>query len=145
MDEAAKSQAELMEDKLLLVTNVPELTPREVLRRYMALADIERGFRVLKSEIDIAPMYHRLPRRIRAHTMLRFMALILYRFRLKVAKSELSPEQALAKLRRIQRHGVSINRTLPIVGTSTVNTEQTKVLAALNVKKSDTNAQMSPL
>ena len=42
---------------------------------------VERGdgFRVLKSEIDIAPVYHRLPQRIRAHASLCFMALILYR------------------------------------------------------------------
>lgn len=54
-----------------------------------ALADIERGFRVLKSEIEIAPEYHRLPQRIRAHAMLCFMALIVYRVmrqRLKLAE-----------------------------------------------------------
>jgi transposase-like protein len=34
-----------------------------------SVADIERGFRALKSEIDIAPVYHRLPQRIRAHAM----------------------------------------------------------------------------
>jgi transposase len=148
VDEAAKSQAELMDGKLLLVTNVPDLAPQEVVSRYKALADIERGFRVLKSEIDIAPVYHRLPQRIRAHAMLCFMALIVYRVmrhRLKLAKSDMSPEQALAQLRRIQRHSVSINRAAPMVGVSTVNTEQAKVLAALNVKKPDTNAQMSLL
>ena len=148
VDEAAKAQAELMDGKLLLVTNVPDLTPQQVVGRYKALADIERGFRVLKSEIDIAPVYHRLPLRIRAHAMLCFIALILHRVmrhRLKSAKSELSPEQALAQLRRIQRHSVSINRASPMTGVSTVNTEQAKVLAALNVKKPDTNAQMSLL
>ena len=30
-------------------------------KRYKSLADIERGFRVLKSELEIGPMYHRLP------------------------------------------------------------------------------------
>ena len=148
VDEAAKAQAELMDGKLLLATNVPDLTPQEVVSRYKALADIERGFRVLKSEIDIAPVYHRLPQRIRAHAMLCFMALILHRVmrqRLKLAKSELSPDQALAQLRRIQRHSVSINRAAPMVGISTVNTEQAKVLAAFKVKKPDANAQMSLL
>jgi hypothetical protein len=33
----------------------------EVVQRYKSLADIERGFRVLKSDIEIAPVYHRLP------------------------------------------------------------------------------------
>lgn len=148
VDEAAKAQAELMDGKLLLVTNVPDLKPPEVLNRYKALADIERGFRVLKSEIDIAPVYHRLPQRIRAHAMLCFMALILHRVmrqRLKLAKSEFSPDQALAQLRRIQRHSVSINRAAPITGVSTINTQQVNTLAALNVKKPVADAQMSLL
>ena len=148
VDEAAKAQAELMDGKLLLVTNVPDLTPREVLSRYKALADIERGFRVLKSEIDIAPVHHRLPQRIRAHAMLCFMALILYRVmreRLRLAKSELSPEQALAQLRRIQRHSVRIDRAAPRTGLSTINSQQATVLGALNVKKPTNDAQLSLL
>lgn len=63
----AKACAELFDGKLILVTNVQDLPPAEVIDRYKALADIERGFRVLKSELDIAPMYHRLPQRICAH------------------------------------------------------------------------------
>ena len=148
VDEAAKAKAELMDGKLLLVTNVPDLTPPQVLGRYKALADIERGFRVLNSEIDIAPVYHRLPQRIRAHAMLCFMALILHRVmrqRLKQANSQLSPEQALAQLRRIQHHSVSINRAAPLTGVSTVNNQQANVLAALNVKKPSPSAQMSLL
>jgi transposase len=148
VDETAKAQAELMDGKLLLVTNVPDLKPEEVLGRYKALADIERGFRVLKSEIDIAPVYHRLPQRIRAHAMLCFMALILHRVmrqRPKLAKSEFSPEQALAQLRRIQRHSVSINRAAPLTGVSTISHQQTNLLTALNVKKPSPNPQMSLL
>ena len=49
-----------------------------MVQRYKALADIERGFRVLKSEIEIAPVYHRLPERIRAHALVYFLALIVY-------------------------------------------------------------------
>ena len=125
-----------------------DLTPQEVVGRYKALADIERGFRVLKSEIEIAPVYHRLPERIRAHAMLCFMALIVYRVmrqRLKFAKSGLTPEKALAQLRRIQRHSVSINQAQPISGVSTINDQQASVLAALNLKKPTQNAQLNLL
>ena len=48
-----------MDGKLLLVTNAADLRPDEVVSRYKSLADIERGFRVLKSkskiEIDLNP------------------------------------------------------------------------------------------
>ena len=50
-----------------------------MVKRYKSLADSERGFRVLKSEIEIEPIYHRLPERIRTHAAICFMALILYR------------------------------------------------------------------
>ena len=148
IDEAAQSQAEMMDGKLLLVTNVQDLKPAEVVSRYKALADIERGFRVLKSEIEIAPVHHRLPQRIRAHAMLCFMALIVYRVmrhRLKLAKSELTPERALAQLRRIQRHSVSINAGAPISGLSTINAQQSNVFAALNLKKPTQDAQLTLL
>lgn len=77
IDERALARARMMDDKLILVTNVPDLAPADVVARYKALADIERGFRVLKSEIDIAPVYHRLPNRIRAHALICFLALVL--------------------------------------------------------------------
>lgn len=148
IDAAAQSQAEMMDGKLLLVTNVVDLKPAEVVTRYKALADIERGFRILKSEIEIAPVYHRLPERIRAHALVCFMALIVYRVmrqRLKLAKSDLSPERALAQLRRIQRHSVRINNGDPISGVSTINTQQSSLYAALNLKKPSQDAQLSLL
>ena len=146
VDESALAQAELMDGKLLLVTNVADLNPEEVVQRYKALADIERGFRVLKSEIEIAPVYHRLPERIRAHAFVCFLALIIYRVmrqRLRLAKSELSPEKALAQLRRIQRHRVRINQAEPITGISTISADQAKVLESLNIKKPSQNAQLT--
>jgi transposase len=63
----------------LLVTNATDLLPSDVVARYKSLADIERGFRVLKSETEIGPIHHRLPDRIRAHATICFNALILHR------------------------------------------------------------------
>jgi hypothetical protein len=77
--------------KLLLVTNMPDHTPEEIVNRYKSLADIERGFRVLKSEIGIDPMFHRLPNRIRAHAMICFLALVLFRVLRMRLKAKNSP------------------------------------------------------
>ncbi len=148
IDERALAQAELMDGKLMLVTNVVDLSPTQVVQRYKSLADIERGFRVLKSEIEIAPVYHRLPERIRAHAFVCFLALIIYRVmrqRLKLANSDLSPEKALAQLKRIQRHQVRINQAAPITGISTISNDQAKVLETLNIKKPSQNAQLTLL
>jgi len=56
LDDKALARARLMDGKLLLVTNVLDMTPAEVVKRYKSLADIERGFQVLKSEIEIGPI-----------------------------------------------------------------------------------------
>ncbi len=146
IDGTALARAQAMDGKLLLVTNVQDLSAQEVVARYKSLADIERGFRVLKSEIEIAPVFHRLPERIKAHANICMLALILYRVmrqRLRLANSDMSPDAALAQLRRIQRHSVSINDAAPIEGLSNITEEQAKVLANLGVKKPTQNAQMS--
>lgn len=148
IDESALARAQLMDGKLMLITNVKDMAPLEVIRRYKSLADIERGFRVLKSDIEIAPVFHRLPERIKAHASICFMALILYRVmrqRLKLAGSELSPEAALAQLRRIQRHTVCIDNGAPIPGVSTIQPSQAQTLAALNVNKPTLDHQISLL
>ncbi|WP_421622142.1 IS1634 family transposase [Alkalilimnicola ehrlichii] len=111
IDEEARAAAERLDGKLLLVTSLDDMAADAVVERYRSLADIERGFRVLKSEIEIAPVYHRLPERIRAHAMICFLALVLYRVlrgRLKAAGSPYSPEKMLKSLRQIQRHTVHV-------------------------------------
>jgi len=145
IDAKALARAQMMDGKLLLVTNVADLQPAQIVQRYKSLADIERGFKVLKSEIEIAPVYHRLPERIRAHASICFMALILYRVmrqRLKTAGQAVSPEMALAQLRRIQRQSVSINQGAPISGVSNINREQAELFSALNLRKPVPDAQL---
>ncbi len=138
IDDQALQQAQLMDGKLILITNTEDLSPTDLVRRYKSLADIERGFRVLKSEIEIGPVYHRLPHRIKAHASICFIALILYRVmrqRLRAADAKTSPEKALAQLRRIQHHRITLNGTQPNTGLSTTSTEQANILAALNLTK----------
>jgi hypothetical protein len=150
LDDGALARAQAMDGKLALVTNVAaqDLDAAQVVQRYKSLADIERSFRVLKSDIQIAPVFHRLPQRIKAHASLCFLALILHRvmrLRLRQAAHPGSPDAALALLRRIQRHTISINGAAPIGGASTVSPEQTAVLAALNVKKPTAQTQLNLL
>ena len=150
VDEQALQLAQTMDGKLLLVTNVTDMTPRQVKDRYKALADIERGFKVLKSELEIGPVFHRLPQRIRAHASICFMALILHRvmrMRLKAAPQAegISPETALDLLQQIQHHRVSINGSKPLSGLSSMSKLQSTVLKALKVRQPSHDPQMSLL
>lgn len=148
IDERALTHARLMDGKLLLVTNTQDLKPDEVIKRYKSLADIERGFRVLKSEIEIGPIYHRLPSRIQAHAAICFMALILYRVmraRLRDSNTKISPERALEKLRRIQHQRVTVNDLAPVAALSNMTQEHTDILQALTVKKPTLSTQLTLL
>lgn len=149
IDQDALALAELMDGKLLLVTNTPDLSPQGVVERYKSLADIERGFRVLKSEIEIGPVFHRLPARIKAHAAICFIALILYRVmrqRLSSADANLSPERALEELQKLQHHQIRINQAdRPVTGISRFSETQDRVFAALRLKKPTQPQQLSLL
>jgi hypothetical protein len=137
VDEDAVAEAELFDGKLALLTNAPDMAPADAVSRYKALADIERGFRVLKSDIEIAPVHHRLPDRIRAHALICFLALMLYRvmrMRLKAKGCSASPRTALDMLARIQKHTAHIGeRTFN--GTSRTTQEQLDLFDAMSLPK----------
>ena len=137
-----------MDGKLLLVTNAAGLAAQNVIQRYKSLADIECDFKVLKSEVEIGPVYHRVPERIRAHASICFMALILHRVmrsRLKAADAGYTPERALEQLQRIQHHRVRLNGGEPVVGVSTLSTEQSEMLHALGIEKPAAPEQLALL
>ena len=148
IDEGALKLSEMMDGKLLVVTNVKDIEPTKIIERYKSLADIERGFKVLKSELEIGPVYHRLPERIRAHASICFMALILHRvmrMRLRAGNTGVTPERALQTLKRIQHHRVSINGAAPLSGVSSITEEDHQVFKALKVKQPSQTQQMTLL
>ena len=107
-------QATRRDRSLCVVSNIPieRMGAQAVIDRYKALAAIETGFRVLKSELDSAPVYHRLPKRLKAHSAICFIALLLHRLmrrRLSMANSRFSVCGALEHLSRLQQHHVDIN------------------------------------
>ena len=137
IDEDAIARAALFDGKLVLLTNVPEITPADAVARYKALADIERGFRVLKSDIEIAPVHHRLPDRIRAHALICFLALTLHRvmrMRLKAKGHHTSPQLALGILSRIQKH-TAYAGSRSFHGISNTTPEQLDLFETLNLPK----------
>ena len=135
IDEQRLQYLEGLDGKLLLVTNT-DAPAAEVVQRYKSLADIERGFRALKSEIEIGPVYHRLPRRIRAHALVCFLALILHRvlrMRLKASNRQESPGRLLEQLRRIQHQTAQTGDGQLLRGLTEMGVEQKELFAAIGL------------
>jgi transposase len=68
-----------LDGKYLLSTSDPDLSAEDVALGYKNLLEAERGFRDLKSTIELRPVFHRLEPRIRAHVLLCWLALLLIR------------------------------------------------------------------
>lgn len=118
--------------------NVRDLSAREAVARYKDLADMERGFRVMNSQLQIAALYHRLPDKIRAHTFICFLALVIrrvMRFRLRKNGIGISPEELLYRLRAIQRHSVRLATGKLLTGISSTTTEQRALFDAIEVRQ----------
>ena len=137
INDTAIEQTERYDGKLVLLTNVIDFSAEHIVERYKSLADIERGFRVLKSDLDIAPVFHRLPDRIRAHALICFLALVLYRvmrMRLKANGNTHSPKTTLEILRRLQRHRVQIGEQR-LTGIGKTSRQQLELFEALGITK----------
>jgi hypothetical protein len=79
LDRAKIANEAKLDGKYLLSTSDPDLSAEDVALGYKNLLEAERGFRDLKSTIELRPVFHRLEPRIRAHVLLCWLALLLIR------------------------------------------------------------------
>ncbi len=78
--DAKKIKAEeRLDGKYLLSTSDPDLSAEDVALGYKNLLEAERGFRDMKSTLELRPVFHRLEHRIRAHVLICWLALLLIR------------------------------------------------------------------
>ncbi|GAA2715074.1 IS1634 family transposase [Micromonospora olivasterospora] len=75
---AVEAEANL-DGKFLLRCSDPKLSAEDIALGYKQLLEVERGWRDMKSIIDLRPVYHRAEDRIRAHVLLCWLALLLIR------------------------------------------------------------------
>ena len=79
VDRAAVAAEERLDGKFLLRSSDPTLSAEDIALGYKQLLEVERGWRDMKSTLELRPVYHHLERRIRAHVLLCWLALLLIR------------------------------------------------------------------
>ncbi len=79
IDRAKVRREQRLDGKFLLSTSDPDLSAEDVALGYKNLLEAERAFRDLKTTLELRPVYHHLERRIRAHVLLCWLALLLVR------------------------------------------------------------------
>jgi transposase len=130
IDRAALRSEERLDGKFLLSTSDPDLCAEDVALGYKNLLEAERSFRDLKGTLELRPVFHRLERRIRAHILICWLALLMIR----VAERS-SGETWRTIARELGRlHLVTLAGPAGQVRQTTApSEEQRRILAALDV------------
>src|SRR3712207_6934569 len=79
VDKATVKAETSLDGKYLLRCSDPQLSAEDIALGYKQLLEVERGWRELKTTLQLRPVYHRLEDRIRAHVLLCWLALLLIR------------------------------------------------------------------
>ena len=116
-----------LDGKYLLSTSDPDLSAEDVALGYKNLLEAERGFRDLKSTIELRPVFHRLEPRIRAHVLLCWLALLL--IRVAERRTGMTWRQINRELNRL--HAITLTGPAgTVVQTTEPTTAQSSILRA---------------
>lgn len=130
-DKKARAWEEAIDGMLLLETTDQTSSAEEVVKRYKELAEIERGWRALKSTLELRPVYHWTEERIRAHVFMCVLALQVERW-MRKKLAGMSVPLAIRQLRRIKMVEITEDNTRRALPTR-LTTEQKEILRKLGV------------
>jgi len=126
-----RSWEEKIDGMLLVETTDLTSPPEEIIQRYKELAEIERGWRALKSTLLLRPVHHWTEDRIKAHVFICVLALQIERL-MRNRLNILSVSKALDRLRRIKVGEIKFGNTAKLLAPD-VTAEQKKILRELGV------------
>lgn len=130
IDRAKVAAEERLDGKYLLSTSDPDLSAEDVALGYKNLLEAERGFRDLKSTLELRPVFHRIEPRIRAHVLLCWLALLL--IRVAERRTQMTWRRIAIELGRV--HAVTLQSSAGTVEQTTpLNTVQLGIVDACGV------------
>jgi transposase len=115
------------------ITN-SSLDTKEILENYNQLWQIEKAFRVAKTDLKVRPIYHRLPKRIEAHICLTFVAYKVYKElerQLELLKAPIKASKAIAIAESIFQLEIKTPHSNDIIKKTLLLNEEQKLLAKL--------------
>lgn len=117
-------------------TNDMELGPEKVMDAYHSLWKIEQSFRIMKSTLEVKPIFHWTEPRIKGHFVICFLAFLLERnleFRLKKSGEKASPEKIREAINSLNFAKVSLNGRKYFIKTKSSDLAK-KILLILKIK-----------
>jgi len=131
VDAALVRRETRLDGKWLLRCSDPTLSPEDIATGYQQLLEVERGWRDMKTHLDLRPVHHRKEERIRAHVLLCWLALLLIR----IAENEI-PTHTWRRLReelRTLHVGEFTGNAGHVHQRTELNTGQRDILRALKI------------
>ena len=110
------------------------LNKNQIIENYQHLWQIEKAFRIAKSDLKIRPVYHRLQRRIEAHICISFAAYKVYKElerQLKEKKANISAAEAIEIADHIHQITIVLPQSGKTVKRTLLQTEEQRNLAEL--------------
>lgn len=110
------------------------LPKEKILSNYNQLWQIEKAFRITKTDLKIRPVFHYKQRRIEAHICLNFAAYKIYKElerQLKEKKSNLSPEKVIEIVQNIHEIELTTPKLKKKIKKTLILTEEQKILSKL--------------
>lgn len=101
-----KYQADCIWDGLKGYVTNTDLSCEKVIENYGQLWNVEKAFRISKTDLRIRPIYHRLKNRIEAHICVCFAAYSVYKELerlLKINQINISPEKSINEIKEIRQ------------------------------------------
>lgn len=112
LDRDAIAKDERFDGYYAIQTSVMDLSPGDILDAYHSLWKIEESFRILKSTLEVRPIFHWTEQRIKGHFVVCFLAFLLERtleLRLKAHDIPATPTQIQEALNSLSFTETEIN------------------------------------
>ena len=115
------------------ITNA-KLSKDQIIENYQHLWQIEKAFRVSKTDLKIRPIYHRLQKRIEAHICISFVAYKVYKElerQLYLKKAQISANKAIEIAEFINQIEISLPQSGKTIRKTLLLTEEQKYLDSI--------------
>lgn len=147
LDEESIAKDERFDGYYGIQTNAKELAVQDILEAYHTLWKIEESFRIMKSTLEVRPIFHWTEPRIKGHFVVCFLAFLLIRtleFKLKRAREKASPEEIRKALNSLNFAEVELEGTKYLIKTKATDLAR-KILRIMRIKSQKTSLLLTSL
>jgi transposase len=141
------AQEKALEGKYVIQTEEPNFSALDAVAIYKELGEVERAFRGLKDVIEMRPVYHQKPHRVKAHVFVASLAFLIDRAlekKLKSAQIDISTEEAWQLLKTVRVVEIDLGNEEQKQSVTRGSARAARILKAVGVSNLDPDTRAKP-